>query len=277
MKGSILVTTAVNLVIALGPVTSAAQAGRHTGSHDRPQLHVSDRWEDCSFQLDATLTQEAWARFAREAGLVVYFRPLADARPMGKGKFEVAILQWQTNIDDRESAWNDTFVHPDSTHWLFEGAGLKFPGLMVRGGVSNTTDVGLVFTRNPKANYGVAGLQVQRRLIGDPDSEWAASIRVSAMSLFGPDDLDLDVLGWDVVGSRTILLTGWASLSPYAGISSYLSRAHEKSALVNLDDEYQGDARLTAGTVLELLGARVAVEYSRASVNSVSVKVGFGR
>ena len=46
---------------------------------------------------------------------------------MGRGKFEVSVLQWQTDIDDHDAAWNDTFVHPDSVHWLFEGSGPQVP------------------------------------------------------------------------------------------------------------------------------------------------------
>src|SRR4051812_19433586 len=86
----------------------------------RPKLHVSPRWEECSIQLDSALTQTAWRQFTGEAGLVAYFRPLEDARPMGKRRFELSIVQWKTGIKSASPAWNDTFVHPDSTHWLFE-------------------------------------------------------------------------------------------------------------------------------------------------------------
>src|SRR5512144_3452115 len=122
-------------------------------AQSRPKLHVNPRWKQCSIQLDPSLTQSAWRQFTQEAGQVVYFRPLTDARPMGRGKFEFSLMQWQTNVDDNSSAWNDTFVHPDSTHWLYEGSGLQFPGLMVRAGVSGNTDVGVYFTKSPGAHY----------------------------------------------------------------------------------------------------------------------------
>ena len=98
-------------------------------AQDAPKLHVNPRWKECSFQLDPSLTQSAWRQFTEEAGLVTFFRPLSDARPLGKGRFELSALKWKTNINARDAAWNDTFVHPDSTHWLFEGSGLEFPGL----------------------------------------------------------------------------------------------------------------------------------------------------
>src|SRR5215207_2519060 len=150
-----IVTTALALAaIALVQTPAAAQSGR-------PRLHINPRWKECSFQLDPSVTQSAWHQFTEEAGLVAYFRPLSDARPMGKWKFEVSMLQWQTGIDDTDAAWNDTFVHPDSTHWLFEGSGLTFPGLMLRAGVTGSTDMGLYLTKNFRANYGFYGAQLQ--------------------------------------------------------------------------------------------------------------------
>jgi hypothetical protein len=267
MKRSKLTPVAVAVAIALIQSPAAAQT-------NHPHLHVNGRWDECSIQLDASLTQSAWRQFTQEAGLVAYFRPLVDAKPMGKGKFEFSLVQWETAIDDHDAAWNDTFVHPDSTHWLFEGSGLKFPGLMVRAGVSNKTDVGVYLTKNPNANYGFFGAQVQQNFLARND--WAASARLSFTSLYGPEDVDLTVLGWDLVASREIALNNWAALSPYAGVSSYFSMSHEKSDVVNLDNEYVGGSQAMVGAVLEVSGVRLAAEYNAAKVNSVSLKVGFG-
>ena len=271
MKRSNLITAAVAFAIAVVQTPVAAQAVHGT----RPHLHTSSRWDECSIQLDASLTQKAWRQFVQEAGLVAYFRPLVDAKPMGKGKFELSIVQWETRIDDADAAWNDTFVHPDSAHWLFEGSGLKFPGLMARVGVSNKTDIGVYATKNPNANYGFFGAQVQQNFLSRND--WDASARLSFTSLYGPEDVNLTVLGWDVVASREFDLNSWAALSPYVGVSSYFSMASEKSPLVNLDNEYVGGSQATVGAALDLAGARLAIEYSAAKVNSLSMKVGFGR
>ncbi|HEX4935846.1 MAG TPA: hypothetical protein VFV33_21850, partial [Gemmatimonadaceae bacterium] len=226
--------------------------------------------------LDPSLTRAAWRQFTQEAGLVTYFRPLIDAKPMGRGKVELSMLQWQTAIDDKESAWNDTFVHPDSAHWLFEGSGLRFPGLMVRAGVSKRVDVGAYFTRNPNANYGFYGGQVQYNLVDDTQRNWALSTRVSAVRLFGPDDVDLTVGGWDVVASRRFQPVSWATISPYVGVSSYIARSHEKSALVDLDDATGTGSQATAGVALKLSVVRLSAELNTARVQSRSLKIGIG-
>jgi hypothetical protein len=245
-------------------------------SANHPKLHVNPRWKECSLQLDPSLTQAAWGQFTREAGLVAYFRSLVAAQPMGKGKFEVSMLQWDTGIDDSDAAWNDTFVHPDSLHWLFEGNGLKFPGLTMRAGVTDKTDIGIYVTKNPNANYGFFGGQVQQNVFKSRDGNWNASARASFVSLYGPADLDLTIYGADAVVSRTFALTRWADLSPYAGVSTYLSRSHEKSAVVNLDDERALGGQAMLGAELRLSKARLAAEYNAARVRSISLKVGFG-
>jgi hypothetical protein len=269
-----LITGAVAIAIAVIQTPAAAQG--HADGHGRPHLHGNGKWKECSIQLAPTLTQDAWRQFTQEAGLVAYFRPLVGAEPLGKGRFEVSAVQWETAIDDADDAWNDTFVHPDSAHYLFEGSGLKFPGLMVRAGVSAGMDVGLYFTKNPNANYGFFGGQLQRRLVGGKDRRWAASARASFVSLYGPEDADLTVYGMDLVASRKLTVTRWAAVSPYVGVSGYLSTSHETSAVVALDDERVAGGQAMAGAVLQLSKARIAAEYNAAKVRTISLKVGFG-
>jgi hypothetical protein len=258
------------LAMSLVHTPALAQSAR------QPRLHVNPRWKECSFQLDPALTQPAWHQFAREAGLVAYFRPLTDARPMGRGNFEISVLQWDTGIDDTDAAWNDTFVHPDSTHWLFEGEGLKFPGLAVRAGVTSRTDVGMYFTKSPGANYGFVGGQVQHSLVGDANSDWAASARATFVSMYGPADLDFAVGGVDLVASRRVALTRWAAVSPYAGVSTYVTRAHEKTGAVDLDDEHVAGTQAMIGATVDVSRARFAIEYNAASVHTLSLKIGVG-
>lgn len=208
-------------------VTGAALLAAPRQAHAQ-KLHVNPRWKECSFQLDASLTQQAFRQFTREAVLVTYYRPLTDARPLGRGTFEISILQWKTGIDDNDAAWNDTFVHPDSTHVFFESNGLEFPGLTVRAGITDRTDASASTSRRvPAATMdSSASSSSDRSLAARPPSAWSTATRVSVVSLYGPDDLSLAVGGVDLVGSRRIALTRRIAVSPYAGLSGYLSRAH---------------------------------------------------
>jgi len=264
--------TMVALALTLGAVQSlVAQVTKDV------KLHVNPRWKECSFQLDPSLTQAAWHQFTQEAGIVTYFRSISDAAPMGKGQFELSAMQWQTGIHDSDAAWNDTFVHPDSTHWLFEGDGLKFPGLMLRAGISDQADAGFYFTKSPGANYGFYGGQLQYGLVEDATHNWAASTRVSFVSMYGPKDLGFTVYGVDLVASRRIPLATWASISPYVGASTYLAHSHEKSSLVDLRDENVLGVQGTVGAAAQLSLARVSAEYGVARVSSFSMKIGVSK
>lgn len=271
--------------IALAAVTATASAqsgdiiGMHPGHGDgsvNPDLHINTRWRECSLQLDASLTQGAWRQFTGEAGIVTKFRPLRGAEPMGAGKFEVSVLNWKTGIDDSDDAWNDTFVHPDAEHHLFEGSGLSFPGLSVRAGVTDRTDVGVYLTKSPGANYGFYGAQVQQNLIQDAGKKWSVATRASFVSLYGPEDLDFTVYGLDLVASRKYAVLSRVSISPYVGLSGSLSRSHERSRVVDLRDESVMGAEATVGAEAQLSIANVGVEYMFARVPSLSFKASVG-
>ena len=96
------------------------------------------------------------------------------------------------------------------------------------------------------------------------------------MKMFGPEDLDLAVYGADLVAGRTVVLSRWATVSPYASVSIHVARSHEKTAAVNLADENVLGANATLGAELRLLKARLAAEYSAARPGGLSLKVGLG-
>lgn len=268
MKHNILTAA---LIVALHISTAFALGGKHV------KLHVNPRWKECSFQLDQSLTQQAWHQFTQEAGLVAYFRPLVDAQPMGKWNFEVSALQWGTAFNDEDAAWNDTFVHPDSTHWLKEGERLAFPGLTVRGGLTDDIDAGIYLTKNPNANYGFWGAQVQYNMVNDTENEFAVSTRATASSLYGPEDVSFQIYGLDVLASKKIeIYSDWISVAPYAGASVHLTTSHEKSAVVDLRDETIAGLQGMVGAIAHISFAKVAVEYNAAVVNTISFKIGFG-
>jgi hypothetical protein len=246
----------------------------HGGGKD-VKLHVNPRWSQCSFQLDPSLTQDAWRQFTEEAGLVAYFRPLRDATSLGAGNYELSLLQWSTNIDDTESAWNDTFVHPDSTHWLKEGGQLPIPGLTFRAGITDKVDVGAYWTKSFGANYGFWGGQVQYGFLRDTSNDWAASTRLNFVSLYGPEDLNLFVYGFDFLVSKEFgVAADWLSVSPYAGFSGYSSNSHETTAAVDLDDEHIFGTQAMVGAVVKISAARLAAEYNVAKVQTLSFKLG---
>ncbi len=233
-------------------------------------LHTNDRWDECAIVIDPMLTQDAWHQFVGEAAHVIYFRPLTSAKPLGKWNVEVSVLNTASRIDDADAAWNDTFSHPDSTHWLFEGSALAIPGLMVRMGVSDRMDVGAYFTKNLNANYGIAGGQVQYSLVNDAIRKYAVAGRLTVATLFGPDDLTASVAGADVLVSKDVSI-----FTPYAGVSGYLSHGHERTTKVDLDDEHVLGAQGTLGVTARVSLLRLGAEVNVARVTGYAFKIGF--
>ncbi len=258
----------VVLAILILPATVLA----HGGGKKNIRLHVDPTVKECSFRLDSSLTQRAWSQFTQEAGIVTYFRPLISAKPMGAGRFELSLLQWGTSINEADAAWNNTFVHPDSTHWLTHGKPLAFPGLMFRVGVTDRLDVGAYLTKSPGSNYGFWGGQVQYSMV--QAKGWDAAARISFVSMYGPKDLDFTVYGADLVVSREYKTSGWSSVSPYAGLSTFLATSHEKTAAVELKDENRLGVIGTMGVVAQVSRAQLAVEYGISRVQTLSFKLG---
>lgn len=254
-----------SLIVAA--LSVAASAPRASAQH----LHTNHRWEECSIVLHPDLTPDAWRQFVSELGIVTYFRPMASARSMGRGNFEIGLLDWSTQIDDADDAWNDTFSHPDSTHYLIDGSALHIPGLTARVGVTDRIDVGVYFTKNTKANYGFVGGQVQYSLPVDEARRVSAAGRLSVVRLFGPDDVQASTYGLDLLVSKAVWI-----LEPYAGVSGYMARGKETTTKVDLDDETAFGAQATLGITARVSVVRLAAEYHAAKVPGVSMKVAFG-
>ncbi len=240
------------------------------------QLHVNPRWEECSFQLDPSLSQQEFNTFTREAGMVACFRPLVSARPLGKGRVEASLLQWKTTIDETKGAWNNTFVHPHEQHYLVGGDALPFPGLSVRTGITDRLDAGAYWTMRPGANYGFLGAQLQYNLLQAEKHFVDVSSRLGFNKLYGPKDMGFSVYALDLLASKKInLFRNFISISPYAGGSVHLTHAHEKSDLVILNDENVVGLQAMAGAVLNIRNFSIAAEYNIANVNTVSLRLGY--
>ena len=260
------------ILISFGILSSSF----NTNSQESPHLHTSPEWDECSFQLDPSLTQQEWHQFTREAGLAAYYRPLMDAEPIGVGKVDLSILQWQTTIDENEGAWNNTFVHPDSTHWLVGGPRLPIPGLTLRTGITKKLDVGFYWTTNPQANYSITGVQVQYNFLNNIEKGWSAASRLSFTTIYGPRDLTFATFGLDFVGSKKFrLYKDWISVTPYTNLSLILARAHERTTSIVLQDVNVFGFQGALGAVAQISIVRLATEYNFAAKNTFSFRLGF--
>ena len=252
-------------------------------------LHLTNKWKQCSFEIDPSLTQDAWQQFTREGGLISYFRPLASAKPLGARKFEIILTQGWAPIDDTDPAWNDMFVHIHSTHWLIgekadkEGeitAGhadsrhsLPLPLPLIRVGLTDRIDLGGTFIMAPGANYGFGGVQLQYSILNDTEKNLAAAARIGGMGIVGPEDFNLTTYSIDLLASKDI-----SRFTAYGGLGTYLMHSHETTSVVDLDDENLLGLQGMVGVNTTLFShLRIGAEISISALTMPVIVIGYSR
>jgi hypothetical protein len=87
----------------------------------------------------------------------------------------------------------------------------------------------------------------------------------------------MTVYGVDLLASREYpVYSDWISVMPYAGVSTYLSRTHEKSNVVALQDENVVGVQGMLGIGAQISSVRLAAEYNVAAVSTFSIRLGVG-
>ncbi len=240
-------------------------------------------------QIDSSLTQEAWRQFTEEGGIIASLNPMSSAKPFGKGSFDIALTPALYPIDDTEAAWNDTFVHPHSTHWLYgatsEESGevlaghadsmhsLGIPLPRIRVGVTERVDVGLYYIPAPGANYAFLGGHVRSNVLSDAKRGLNAAVRVRAAQLRKVEDFGVSTYALDLLASKDISV-----FSAYVGVSGYIARSHETTPVVDLDDEtVLGVEGHVGGSALLFSHLRLGAEMTVGRLTYPAVTLAFSR
>lgn len=259
MRSTRVIRLLIAAIITLTGYNSFAQ-----GDPD-VELNVNSELNTCDIELSPNLTQEEWKVFNRQFGDVIYFNPMTSARPLGTKNFDITLDFKITSIDQTSGAWNNTFHHPDSIHWL--GDVLVVPALHARMGVSEKVDVGVYFTHS--GLYGFIGGEVKYALLNDTDKGWAVSVRGSIIKELSVEDFNFTNYGVDVSASKTFGL-----FTPYVGVAGTLSHAKEVTEKVNLSNENVLDARLIAGAEFKWKIVNLGVEVDVSELTTLVIKMG---
>lgn len=242
----------------------------HTGEH-AVTLHINNKWKECAIVLDPSLTQSEFGDFVKEVGPILYFRPMAGAKPLGKFRFEISFELWKTApLQDYAGKWNNTFSHPDANHWLTgDDHTLSFPVPRVRMGITDKVDAEIFYTKSPGANYSFIGLAMKYAIHNNPETGWAFSIRPGYSALLGVDDMSYDSLAVDMLASKDIGL-----FRPYTGANFSYARASETTSKVNLNDETVNAMKWLVGSEFNWKYLSMALEADIGIINMYSAKFG---
>ncbi|MCO4760818.1 MAG: hypothetical protein KC502_04900, partial [Myxococcales bacterium] len=126
------------LLTSLLLLVTASQAQAHGGA--APSLNLNPGISECMMQFSPQLTLGQFQRFSRQIGLLSAYKQGAPATGIGAGNWNVGINFQSTGLDQFDGAWNNTFTHPESDHYLLPTEGLlkgtlSGPNLYARVGI----------------------------------------------------------------------------------------------------------------------------------------------
>jgi len=264
MKRTLL--KALILTFAITVPTSPVRAQGSGVATNRPELHVSNAYRSCFFDLHPELTQAEFDEFTKELGSILRPRQLSDATTLGRGRFDLGLEFSHAGIDDSKGAWNNTMSHPSSDHYL--GDAIQFPKVFARLGVSDRVDVGVSGGLDPRSNWGLATVDAKIALVRQgPARPVSLAIRPSLASLIGPREVWVGSAGIDISISRA--MGPW---SPYAGFSSLASLGVERSDDVDLDKSLVTTSPVFAGVTYRAGALAFSAEVEHGKLNSYAVR-----
>ncbi|MDH4184160.1 MAG: hypothetical protein OEV92_08060 [Nitrospinota bacterium] len=220
--------------------------------------------------IDPSLTQSEFNGFVKEVAPMLYFRPMAGAKPLGEFKFEVSIELWKTGpLQDYAGKWNNTFSHQDSEHWLTdEDHRLNFPVPRARMGITNKMDAEIFYAPSP-ANYKFFGLAVKYAVLTETETGWDFAVRPSYSTLLGVADVAYDSLAVDALASTQLGL-----FRPYLGATAIYGKGSETTSKVNLNDVSVTQLELSGGVGFNWKYLSMALEANLGVINVYSFKLG---
>jgi hypothetical protein len=271
MKTKNIIIFMIVAIITLSGFNTYAHGGgtAHDGKHPDVILNVNPLLTTCEFGLSSKLTQSEFKTFNKQLGHIAYFSPLSSAKPLGRMKFDVDLQYKVTPVDQTLGAWNNTFEHVDSTHYL--GDAVVIPFLHARIGVTDRIDVGIIFTHASPfgGHWGFLGGEAKYAFLNNVEHGWAASIRGSFTTLLGVESMKHTNGGIDLAVSKS-----FGPVTPYMGVAGTFNHSKETTDRVDLDNENGIDGRLIAGVEFKWKFVNIGAEYDVSELNTFSIKVG---
>lgn len=242
----------------------------HDGDH-AVTLHVNNTWSQCAMVIDPSLTQSEFHDFVKEAAPMLYFRPMAGAKPLGKFTFDLSLEYWKTTpIQDYAGKWNNTFTHPTADHWLTgDDHTLFFYVPRARMGITDSIDAEIYYAPAPGANYSFFGLAMKYAILNNPETGWGFAVRPTYSKLLGVADISYDSVAVDALASKDIGL-----FRPYGGAALLYGQGAETTSKVNLSNESTTALQWIIGSEFNYKHFSSSLEADFGAVNMYALKFG---
>ena len=212
-----------------------SQTLKHGDANPDVTLNVKPGITMCDFDISPNLTQSDWSRAVKEVGNALYLEPLSSAHPLGKFNWALQLENNSFSVDQESGAWNNTFHHPDSTHYLTESGRLAVPALRFRFGITERLDAGFYYTTAKPfgANYGFIGLDAKYAFWNDTVKGWSGAVRASYLTDAQIKDFNISTTGLEIIAGKRL----FGVLYPYAGLAGTWNHGREVTNDVSLNNE----------------------------------------
>jgi hypothetical protein len=186
-------------------------------------------------------SQPEFKDLSETLGLVISYKPLTPAEPLGILGFDLGIEVTAVDVDQGESFLTEVISDPPSY--------FVFPKLHAQKGLPFGIDVGVVYAKVPDSNIELIGGEIKWAVLKGSVATPAVALRGSYTSLLGVDTLDLSTYGFDISASK-----GLGFLTPYIGIGQvWIQSSANVPPPFTLSDENLSRTKGFAGLKLKLL------------------------
>jgi hypothetical protein len=206
-----------------------------------------------------TYVQDEFKDLSETIGLLISYKPLAPAEPLGILGFDVGLEV--TAVDVKQDSSFLTTVIPDPPSFFI------FPKLHIQKGFPFAIDAGIVYAQIPQSNIGMIGGEIKWAILKGTVATPAVAVRGSYTRLTGLSDLDLSTYGLDVSASK-----GFAFLTPYVGVGQVWIQSEPNVTTPVLTDEELSRTKGFAGLKMKLLLLSFAAEMEFSEVLAYSFR-----
>lgn len=199
--------------------------------------------------------QSEFKDLSETIGLLISYKPLAPAEPLGILGFDIGVEVTAVDIDQNESFLTKAILDQKPPSYLV------FPKLHAQKGLPFGVDVGVVYAKVQGSNIGLIGGEVKWAILKGSVATPAVALRGSYTSLLGVSSLDVSTYGVDLSASK-----GFAFLTPYIGVGQVWIQGQANVPGLTLSDENLSRTKGFGGLKLKLLLLSLVAEAELSKV-----------
>lgn len=266
---------AISLLLSGHEIILRAQHSHDSSEDPNVVLHVNPELGMCDFDIASNFTQSEWGQLTREAGNALYLNPMAAANTLGRKNWSLFIDYNSFHVDQESGAWNNSFHHPDSVHWLTgTSERIAVPSVRFQMGLNNKWDAGIMYTSAIPfgANYGFLGFESKYAFLNDTIGGWSAAARLCYTMDANIKDFNIGSAGLDILASKKL----WNVITPYVGVTGIWNHGRELTTEVDLRNEHTFDIRGIAGVNFQWRFVTLGYEFMLGTDKAANRSLKFG-